>query len=95
MEGEWTDELKMQQVEVSIKGSTISLFPALKIEAKLSSVRILEAFNTLEDEYKKMSSKGRCPEMCHQTVLAKYPHRLRVNENFKELSSTGYKPEYW
>ena len=84
----------MQSVEVSIKGSTISLFPALKIEANLNMVRILPALNTVEDEYKKMASKGRDPETCQRTILAKYPGRLAENENFKELSSTGFIPEF-
>lgn len=90
----WTEEFKMQPVDVSIKGSTISLFPAFKIEANLKTIRILPALNTVEDEYKKMASKGRDPETCQRTILAKYPSRLAENENFKELSSTGFTPEF-
>ena len=91
---EWTEEIKMQAVEVSVKGSTIKLFPAIKIERDMKTIRILPALNTIEDEYKKMVSKGRDIEMCHETILEKYPSRLAVNENFKELSTTNFSPEF-
>ena len=92
---EWTEEVKMQAVTVSIKeGSTLRVFPAFKVERDLKTIRILPALNTVEDEYKKMVSKGRDIEMCHQTILAKYPTRLAVNENFKLLSDTNFNPEF-
>ena len=94
MKKEWTDEVKMEAVEVSVKGSILSLFPAFKIEKKLPDIRVLEALNIVEDEYKEMAKKGRSPESCHQTVLEKYPYRLAINEKFKELADTDFKPEH-
>ena len=95
MKKEWTDEVKMEAVDVSVKGSILSLFPAFKIEKKLPDIRVLEALNIVEDEYKEMAKKpGRNPETCHQTVLGKYPSRLAVNEKFKELADTDFKPEH-
>ena len=91
---EWTDELKMKAVEVSVKGSTIKLYPAIKIEQQMKTVRILPALNTVEEQYKKMVAKGRDVELCHETVLGRYPSRLAVNENFKELVDTGFMPEF-
>ena len=84
----------MEPVRVSVKSSTITLYPAFKIEAKMPTTRILEALNQVEDEYKKMAAKGRDLETCHETVLDKYPSRLKINENFKELASTGFTPEF-
>ena len=46
---DWTDELKMQPVEVSVKSSTIKLYPALKIEQGMKTVRIMPALNTMEE----------------------------------------------
>ena len=94
MKKEWTDEVKMEAVEVSVKGSILSLFPAFKIEKKLPDIRVLEALNIVEDEYKEMAKKGRSPESCHQAVLEKYPYRLAINEKFKELADTDFKPEH-
>ena len=91
---EWTEELKMRVVEVSIKGSTMQLFPALKIEANEKMIRILPALNIIEDQYKKMVSKGQDVEICHETILGKYPSRLAINENFKELAATNFNPEF-
>ena len=92
---EWTEELKMQGLEVSVKGSTIKLYPAIKIEQHMKTIRILPALNTVEDQYKKMVAKGRDVELCHETILGKYPSRLAINENFKELADTGFRPEFW
>ena len=89
----WTDELKMQPLEVSVKSSIIKLYPAMKIEQGMKTVRILPALNTVEECYKKMVTKSCNPELCHATVLGKYPSRLAINENFKELAETGFKPE--
>ena len=41
-----------------------------------------------------MATKGRNPETCHKEILAKYPSRLAVNENFKELADTNFSPEF-
>ena len=87
MNQEWTEEMKMQTVDVSVKGSSISLFPAFKVEANLPMIRILQALNTVEEEYKKLVHKGRDPEVCHEIVLGKYPSRLAINENFNKLPS--------
>ena len=94
MQAEWTEEIKMRAVEVSHKGSTIKLFPAFKIETNMKTIRILPALNMVEDEYKKMVAKGRDIELCHEIVLEKYPSRLAVNENFKELTATNFCPEF-
>ena len=84
---EWTEDIKMQSVEVAIKKGSItsilSLFPFFKVEKDMPTVRILPALNTVEDQYKKMATKGRDISMCHQEIVAKYPSRLAVNENFK------------
>ena len=74
--------------------SSSSLFPALKIEANEKMIRILPALNTIEDQYKKMVSKGQDVEICHGTILGKYPSRLAINENFKELAATNFNPEF-
>ena len=83
----------MQTVEVSVKKSIVDLFPAFKIEEKLPMTRILQALNTVEDEYMKLGKKGRNPETCHEEVLGKYPHRLAINEHFIDLLSTDFKPQ--
>ena len=90
----WTEDFKMQSVSVSVKDSVLTLFPALKIEANMPTVRILPALNTVEEGYKKMVSKGRDLELSHQMILAKYPARLSINENFEELAATEFAPNF-
>ena len=84
----------MQAVKVSVKDSIIQLYPAIKIEQHMQTVRILPALNCIEDQYKKMVSKGRDIELCHEMILGKYPSRLALNENFKELADTNFNPEF-
>ena len=85
----------MSPVQVLVKGSTITVYPAFKVEEKMKTVAILKALNIVEDEYKKMVAKRDNPEVCHELIIGKYPHRLAINDVFKPLAETDFRPENW
>ena len=90
----WTEDLKCEAVSVQVKSSVLSLFPTFKVEDKYPLVRINEALNVVEEYYKKLAAKGRDLTVCHREILDKYPGRLCLNENFKDLEDTLFSPEF-